>query len=225
VVWTDTLQIILMFTGFLSIIIDGAIDFGGFSEIIDRAKIGGRLDFSDFSFNPRRRHSFWSLVLGGTFGIWGTFFCAMQSYTQRMLACKSRRDMRIAVYGAYIGIALILIFCMLTGFVAYANYQCCDPLNAGWISSRDQIIPYLALDRFRNRPGATALFVIGAYGGTLSTVSSGVNSMATVLIEDFVKPFEDKIKFFNPSERNYTILAKRGVLNDNFREMYFQNII
>ena len=99
---------------------------------------------------------------------------------------------------------------MLTGFVAYANYQCCDPLNAGWISSRDQIIPYLALDRFRNRPGATALFVIGAYGGTLSTVSSGVNSMATVLIEDFIKPFEHKIKFFNPSERNYTILAKLG---------------
>ena len=35
VVWTDTFQIILMLTGFLSIIIDGAINIG-FDEIIRR---------------------------------------------------------------------------------------------------------------------------------------------------------------------------------------------
>ena len=244
VVWTDTLQILLMFAGFLSIIVDGAINFGGFSEIIKRADEGGRLIWNDFSGDVTRRHSFWSIVFGGTFGIWGAFFCVTQSYTQRMMACKSRRDMRIAVYGGYVGIAIILIFAMLTGFVAYASYQCCDPINAGWISSRDQLIPYLAVDRFKNTPGAASLFVIGkitatimhfwatngelkfkiclkfykniifyypikgAYGGTLSTVSSGINSMATVFISDFVKPIENKIKFFNPTERNYTILVK-----------------
>ena len=228
VVWTDTLQILLMFAGFLSIIVDGAINFGGFSEIIKRADEGGRLIWNDFSGDVTRRHSFWSIVFGGTFGIWGAFFCVTQSYTQRMMACRSRRDMRIAVYGGYIGIAIILIFAMLTGFVAYASYQCCDPINAGWISSRDQLIPYLAVDRFKNTPGAASLFVIGkiasfsiyrsratlhhlfkgAYGGTLSTVSSGINSMATVFISDFVKPIENRIKFFNPTERNYTILVK-----------------
>ena len=66
-----------------------------------------------------------------------------------MLACGSKREMRISVYLGYLGVAAILIMAGLTGLTAYAHYQCCDPLNAGWISSRDQLIPYLALDRFR----------------------------------------------------------------------------
>ena len=36
VVWTDTLQIMFMFAGFLSIIVDGALTFDGFDKIIDR---------------------------------------------------------------------------------------------------------------------------------------------------------------------------------------------
>lgn len=35
VVWTDTLQIIFMFAGFLSIIVDGAITFDGFDKILE----------------------------------------------------------------------------------------------------------------------------------------------------------------------------------------------
>ena len=60
----------------------------------------------------------------------------------------------------------------------------------------------------RDNPGAASLFVVGAYGGTLSTVSSGINSMATVLISDFIRPFESHITWFKPSDRNYTILVK-----------------
>ena len=116
VVWTDTFQIILMLTGFLSIIIDGAKNIG-FDEIIRRqarlesldyvqnirlnlfrSGAGGRLIFDDFSFDPTRRHSFWSITFGGTFGIWGCFFCVMQSYTQRLIACRNMNETRIAVY-------------------------------------------------------------------------------------------------------------------------------
>ena len=32
--------------------------------------------------------------------------------------------------------------------------------------------------------------------------------MATVFISDFIKPNENRIKFFNPTEKNYTILVK-----------------
>lgn len=36
VVWTDTLQIIFMFAGFLSIIVEGAIHFDGLGTVLDR---------------------------------------------------------------------------------------------------------------------------------------------------------------------------------------------
>lgn len=37
--------------------------------------------------------------------------------------------------------------------------------------------------------GLPGLFVAGIFSGALSTVSSAVNSLAAVLLEDFVRPF------------------------------------
>jgi hypothetical protein len=76
-----------MFIGFLTIIIDGSIHFNGFEEIMYRVKNGGRI-VNDFGLNPTTRHSFWSVVFGGVFGIWGNFFCASQSFIQRYLTFK-----------------------------------------------------------------------------------------------------------------------------------------
>ena len=82
VVWTDTIQIFFMFAGFLTIIIEGAVHFNGFDEIMNRVNLGGRV-VNDFRPDPTLRHTFWSVVIGGTFGIWGNFFCCNQSFTQR----------------------------------------------------------------------------------------------------------------------------------------------
>ena len=115
-----------------------------------------------------------------------------------MLACQTTKEMKILVYLGLFGIYFILGLACLCGLVLYAFYQCCDHIAAGWVDSKSQLVPYLVVDRFRERPGAASLFVIGAYGGTLSTVSSGINSMATCLISDFIKPYEKafkKIKF------------------------------
>ena len=127
-----------------------------------------------------------------------------------MLACRSTKDMKIAVYTGFLGISLILALACLCGLVLYANYQCCDPIAAGWVSSKAQLVPYLAVDRFRTRPGAASLFVIGAYGGTLSTVSSGINSMATVLISDYIQPNEKRLMRYGfvPTEFVYTLIGK-----------------
>ena len=151
VVWTDTLQIILMFTGFLSVIIQGSFDFESFSDVLNASDRGGRLIFDDFGFDPRIRHSFWSIIFGSIFGCWGHFFCTSQSYVQRflnysnslwmklnlsffrVLACRNRSEQRLAMYLGYLGIALILVFSFLAGLIMFAKYECCDPLTAGWI--------------------------------------------------------------------------------------------
>jgi hypothetical protein len=72
-----------MFSGFLSVIIGGMNTHKSFADVIATADRGGRLIFDDFSPDPRVRHSFWSIVFGGTFGVWGHFFCTSQSYVQR----------------------------------------------------------------------------------------------------------------------------------------------
>jgi sodium-coupled monocarboxylate transporter 8/12 len=43
------------------------------------------------------------------------------------------------------------------------------------------------VDRLKNTPGLPGLFVAGIFSGSLSTVSSAVNSLAAVTLEDYVK--------------------------------------
>ena len=84
VVWTDSIQIVTMMLGFVAIIIKSSFDFdGGFSEIWEINKQGGRIVFDDFRLDPTIRHSFLSVAIGGTFGVWGALYCINQAMVQR----------------------------------------------------------------------------------------------------------------------------------------------
>ena len=72
----------------------------------------------------------------------------------RVLVCRTRREQRIAVYFGYLGVACILIFSGLAGLIMYATYECCDPLTQGWLESKDQLVPYYAVDIFTGTQGA-----------------------------------------------------------------------
>ena len=86
--------------------------------------------------------------------------------------------------------------------VLFQYFQCCDPIKAKWVGASDQLAPYLAVNLFQALPGVAGLYIAGAYSGTLSSVSSALNSMATVIATDFVKPY------YNGTERFYLLLNK-----------------
>jgi hypothetical protein len=56
---------------------------------------GQRDVWDDFEFDPRYRHTFWSIVVGGTLGTWGNSYSTSQSMVQRMLACKDHNSVNI----------------------------------------------------------------------------------------------------------------------------------
>ena len=210
VVWTDTIQLFILLSGFFGVIIQGSVVFG-FDDVIEKYHEGGRQIWNDFSFDPRVRHSFWSIVLGGLFGTWGNSWCSSQSMVQRVLACRTKKDIRISLYSAWFLICCIVLLCAMTGATLYRFNNCCDPLQAGWIESTDQLVPYLAVEQFQNFPGVAGLYISGAYCGCLSTVSSGINSMATVIVTDFVQPAEGFLTSccnFVATERFYLWLGK-----------------
>ena len=94
VVWTDTLQIGVMLAGFFAVIIKGSNDHGGYANLLDFYKGGGRNIWNEFSFDPRIRHTFWSIIIGGTMGNWGNSYCTSQSMVQRVLACKDNKNVK-----------------------------------------------------------------------------------------------------------------------------------
>ena len=50
-----------------------------------------------------------------------------------------------------------------------------------------QLTPLYVVENLKNMPGLAGLFVAGIFSGSLSTVSSAVNSLAAVTLEDYIK--------------------------------------
>ncbi|NXV51490.1 SC5A8 protein, partial [Uria aalge] len=188
VVWTDVFQVGIMVAGFSSVIIRAVVVQEGIGRIVNDSYYGGRLNFWDFDPNPLQRHTFWTIVIGGTF-TWTGIYGVNQSQVQRYIACKSRFHAKMALYINLVGLWAILACATLCGLALYSIYKDCDPWTANQVSALDQLMPYLVLDILRDFPGVPGLFVASAYSGTLSTVSSSINALAAVTVEDLIRPY------------------------------------
>ncbi|XP_042302369.1 sodium-coupled monocarboxylate transporter 2 isoform X2 [Sceloporus undulatus] len=186
VVWTDAFQLVVMLTGFLTVLIQGTLKNGGFTNIWENAGNGSRLTIFDFDLDPLRRHTFWTIAVGGTF-TWLGIYGVNQSTIQRCISCKTELHAKLALYLNLVGLWAILVCAVLCGLVMYSHFRSCDPWTAGFISAPDQLMPYFVMIIFSSTPGLPGLFVACAFSGTLSTVAASINALATVTSEDLVK--------------------------------------
>uniref|UniRef100_A0A669BL94 Solute carrier family 5 member 5 n=1 Tax=Oreochromis niloticus TaxID=8128 RepID=A0A669BL94_ORENI len=188
VVWTDVFQIIVMLFGFVAIYIQGTVLVGGPAQVLRIANNGSRINFNDFSFDPRHRYTFWSLSVGGAL-VWLSMYGVNQAQVQRYISCRSERAAQWALFVNQVGLCLIVSSAATCGIVMFAFYNTCDPLKSGRISKPDLLMPYFVLDIFQNYPGFPGLFLACAYSGTLSTASTSINAMAAVTMEDILHPY------------------------------------
>ncbi|VDL85927.1 unnamed protein product [Schistocephalus solidus] len=189
VVWTDLIQMFVMFIGFIMIIAIGAAQLGGIDKVVQIAEAGKRLDIFNFDLNPFVRHSFFSLTFGGA-GMVLSIYATNQTSVQRYLACKDLKTTRTAIH---LNLPLNIVFMTLQclgGLVSYATFVGCDPKLNGETTASDQILPYLIMKLFNHIPVVRGLFISSILAAALSTLSSGINSIAGVIMEDvFVEAF------------------------------------
>ncbi|XP_063145630.1 sodium-coupled monocarboxylate transporter 2 [Candoia aspera] len=202
VVWTDAFQLIVMLIGFLTVLIQGTLKNGGLINVWENAENGSRLNVFDFDIDPLRRHTFWTITVGGTF-TWLGIYGVNQSTIQRCISCKTEKHAKLALYLNLVGLWVILVCAVLCGLVMYSHFMSCDPWTADFISAPDQLMPYFVMMIFSSAPGLPGLFVACAFSGTLSTVAASINALATVTFEDFVKNWFPKL-----SERVSTWTSK-----------------
>lgn len=186
VVWTDAFQMVVMIVGFLTVLIQGSNHVGGFDNVLEQARNGSRLDIVDFDVDPLRRHTFWTIAVGGTF-TWLGIYGVNQSTIQRCISCKTEKHAKLALYFNLLGLWIIVVCAVFCGLIMYAYYKDCDPWTSGAILAPDQLMPYFVMEIFATMPGLPGLFVACAFSGTLSTVAASINALATVTFEDFVK--------------------------------------
>ncbi|KFB37461.1 hypothetical protein ZHAS_00004598 [Anopheles sinensis] len=188
VVWTDVIQMFIMIGALILIVIKGTADIGGLSVLIERNMASGRIEPPNFSFDPTERHTIWAIFIGGG-SFWMGKNAIHQMMIQRYLALPSFRDAQKALVCFTVGIILLLMTCFYNGLLIYATFHDCDPLTTGLAKAKDQLLPVLLMKVLADIPGLAGLFISGIFSASLSSLSTGLNSLSAIVLEDFVKPF------------------------------------
>ncbi|XP_046518605.1 sodium-dependent multivitamin transporter isoform X2 [Equus quagga] len=84
-----------------------------------------------------------------------------------------------------------VVLCMgcLIGLVMFAYYQEYPMSTQQAQAAPDQFVLYFVMDLLKGLPGLPGLFVACLFSGSLSTISSAFNSLATVTMEDLIRPW------------------------------------
>ncbi|CAF3850445.1 unnamed protein product [Rotaria magnacalcarata] len=186
VIWTDVLQSVVILVGLLAVVIQGLITLGGFKRVWFIASQGGRIEFDNISFDPRTRHTIWSVLIGGSMNTLATYGFN-QAQIQRYMSIRSTSAAKNALFINAVGSGLLIALSSFIGVIIYAYYADCDPYTDKKIKDIDQILPYFVMDVLGDKKGLPGIFLACIFSGSLSTISSGLNSLAAVIVEDVYK--------------------------------------
>ncbi|KOC64351.1 Sodium-coupled monocarboxylate transporter 1 [Habropoda laboriosa] len=197
VIMTDTFQAVVLLGSLFLIVGYGITWEGGLSPVWRTNEQSGRMEFFNMDPNPTVRHSFWSVVIGGTI-YWTTMFCSNQASVQKYLSVENIGQVRTALWVSAFGMIIIYTVNFLTGMVLYATYKDCDPLQAGYITGQDQLLPLYVMNFMGNLKGMPGFFVAGIFAASLGTVASALNSLAAITCEDI---FQGLFKIEMPARK------------------------
>ena len=138
------------------------------------------------SFDPRTRHTIWGLLIGGFFNQLASY-AFNQTQIQRYMCIHSTRGAKQALLINAVGCGILVFLSSFVGVIIYAYYADCDPYTDKKIQAIDQILPYFVMEILSDKKGLPGIFLAGVFSSSLSTVSSGLNSLAAVIIEDYYK--------------------------------------
>ncbi|XP_034531447.1 solute carrier family 5 member 6 [Notolabrus celidotus] len=202
VIWTDVFQTVVMFAGQLAVIVVGVQQTGGVSEVWRKVREGNRIAGLDLNPDPTERHTFWTLGVGGVF-LMLSLYGVNQAQVQRYLSSRTEKEAVRSCYMVFPSLQLALALSCVMGLVMFARYCGEDHTDKLGSSPRDAMVIYFVMDMLQGLPGLPGLFVACLFSAALSTISSAFNSLATVTMEDLIKPH-----FPAMTEAKATLLSK-----------------
>ncbi|BET00498.1 Sodium:solute symporter family [Nesidiocoris tenuis] len=183
VIMTDTFQALVLVLSIILVMAIGSVAEGGISTVFQASASTDRIEFFNMDPRPTVRHSFWSVLIGGTF-YWATMYCSNQASIQKYMAVETITQARWAIWTGSIGVLLTFLINFYTGAVLYKHYEHCDPLLKHEIHAMDEILPLYVMDNQSHLRGIPGLFVSGIFAASLGTVAAAISSLAAVCIKD-----------------------------------------
>nr|XP_036675383.1 sodium-coupled monocarboxylate transporter 1 isoform X4 [Drosophila suzukii] len=191
VIWTDVIQSFVMFGSILAVCIKGTFDVGGLGVVLQRNEDGGRLNSPEWTWDPTVRLSMLSVILGGTLHKIQSSDVNQVSI-QRFLSLPSYQHAKRCMLIFTLLLVFLLSCCSYMGLVSYAVYHDCDPISTKLAAAVDQLPSLLMMRTLGSLPGLPGLFVSGVFSAALSSLSTGLNSLACVITQDILRPLLKK---------------------------------
>ncbi|NVK26157.1 MAG: sodium/solute symporter [Gammaproteobacteria bacterium] len=151
----------------------------------------------NLDFSPSGVFTVWSAVTGfvllniAAFGL-------DQDMTQRVLTCKNAKEGSKSMLLSVVLVIPVMLLFIAIGLLLYVFYQRPDLMNTEGAEAINQsfsgekvtIFMYYVLNEMP--AGVKGFVTIGVIAAALSTLNSGLNSMASVLVQDIYKPWQLK---------------------------------
>ena len=216
VVWGDAIQMIILFSGLIICLIIGYSllkdtgTFKGFDP--ERLQV---IDFSNLGFFDGEEYGFWPMLLGGFF-LYLSYYGTDQTQAQRLLSAKDEGTIRkLLLANGLLRFPVVLVYSIMGLIIGYLVSNVPDFYESIRETTRiyfpaeyaksgikpDLMVPVFITKYLPN--GLIGILMVGIMSAAMSSLSSTINSLSAVTIEDFFNSGEKKL-----SEKKYMLLSK-----------------
>lgn len=207
VVWGDAIQMILLFGGLLACLIFGyneLVASGG----LENGFPAERLQVIDFNLGigEGQEYGIWPMLIGGFF-LYVSYYGCDQTQAQRMLSAKNEKTIRqLLLANGLLRFPVVLVYCIM-GLIIGALVTSApdfmqeiaattqqhfpeDAVNGG--IKADLMIPVFIVKYLPH--GVIGLLMVAILSAAMSSLSSTVNSLSAVSVEDFFNRGKRKLE-------------------------------
>ena len=207
VIWGDVIQMCILFFGILICLIYGISELGGFENFlthVDQDRLTA-VDFSKWGFNNADKtdeFGFWPMVIGGFF-LYASYYGTDQTQSQRLLSSKGMSTIKkLLLANGLFRFPITLTYCIMglvlgTLLLQDVSFQeLMDTVYQTNISTlegkkADLMVPVFIIKYLPN--GIIGILIVAIMSAAMSSLSSTVNSLSAVTLEDFIKRFKPEL--------------------------------
>ena len=209
VMWTDAIQGVILIAGALAcaIILTFSMPEGP-GQVFRIASANGKFSLGSFGASLSES-TFWVVLIYGLF-INLQNYGIDQNYIQRYMTTGTNREAKSsALFGSllYIPVSLVFFYIGTALFSYYTAQPDLLPPELKVPGAADRVFPYFIATGLPS--GLTGLLIAAIFAAGMSTVSTSLNSTATIILSDYYKRYIDR----NAGERkSMTVLYISSLL-------------
>ncbi len=149
------------------------------SEVLATLKDAGSFDLT-FTWNPKVELSLWAVVIGacvGNIANWTSDQMSLQRYLANGSVKAAARSTAFNLIGSFVVVSLLALVGL--SLAAWYHYH----PDASLPTSQDQVFPYFIASQLPT--GTAGLLLAAILAATISSMTSGVNTLAATITFDF----------------------------------------